>query len=415
MGGFFGSTKVNAMAKKSAEKNYIESEAVAKIAPEADIDGLAGKYNLTASLLKTKSDGNLYVLKSGKNISTEKIIKLLENDPAIISVQPNFRYRPLSRAASDRYFPRQWTLTDTSENGGGTGANAAWDLETKNQTGVPIAIIDSGVNYKHSDIKDMIAGGRAKGKNFVSPKKKPTDSDGHGTFLAGIIAAKTNNRKGVSGASFFNKFKIMPLKFDFTTMQAISALSYAKARNIPIVNASWGEYGNEGLDPFLKDAIAAYPGVFVTASGNGDCDSSASGAGCDHDSGNPGDRMYPCDFDLPNILCVGATDRSGNLTNYSDYGAVSVDVSAPGGTDSDPIIGLGKKKNTYEWMEGSSISTAYVSAEAGLILSKYPHLGTSQIIEIIKSSVDVNPSLSEKVSSGGKVNFRKALDLAAGY
>ena len=103
------------------------------------------------------------------------------------------------------------------------------------------------------EIKDSITSGRTKGANINNPKKKPTDSDGHGTFVAGIIAAKTNNKKGIAGASFFGNLKIMPLKFDFTTDQAISAVSYAKARNIPIINASWGAYGEEGLDLVLKD------------------------------------------------------------------------------------------------------------------------------------------------------------------
>ncbi|MFH0930042.1 MAG: S8 family serine peptidase [Candidatus Moraniibacteriota bacterium] len=252
-----------------------------------------------------------------------------------------------------------------------------------------------------------------KGRNISNSKKKPQDSDGHGTFLAGIIAAKTNSKKGIAGASFFGNLKIMPLKFNFTTDQAISAINYAKARNIPIINASWGAYREEGLDLVLKNTIAAYPGTFVTAAGNGDCDSSGeTGVGCNHDSGTLNDRMYPCDFDLANIICVGASGKDGALTEYSDYGALSVDVSAPGGTDSDPVFGLGLKKNKYTEAEGTSLSVAYVAAEAGLIMSKKPSLSASQIIEIIKNSVDLEPSFAGKTLTGGKVNFQKALQLA---
>jgi subtilisin family serine protease len=248
--------------------------------------------------------------------------------------------------------------------------------------------------------------------NINRPKKKPTDSDGHGTFLAGLIAAKTNNRKGIAGSSFFGNLKIMPLKFDFTTDQAISAINYAKSKSVPVINASWGGYGDDGYDPLLASAIAAYPGIFVTAAGNGDPDTEI---GYNHDGGNPAQKMYPCDFDSANILCVAASDKSGKITSYSDYGATSVDVAAPGGSDSDPIFGLALKKNKNDWAEGTSLSTAYASAEAGLILSKKPTLSSAQVIEIIKSSVDLDPSLAGKTVTGGKINYFKALQMIASY
>jgi subtilisin family serine protease len=213
----------------------------------------------------------------------------------------------------------------------------------------------------------------------------------------------------MSGASFFGNLKIMPLKFDFTTDQAISAINYAKSRRIPIINASWGSYGEEGLDLVLKDTIANYPGVFVTASENGDTNTYI---GYDHDGTDPNKKMYPCDFELANIICVAASGKDGALTEYSDYGAFSVDVAAPGGTDDDPIIGLDLKKNKYTEAEGTSLSVAYVTAEAGLLLSKKPSLSASQVIEIIKSSVDKHPSLEGKILTGGKVNFQRALQLA---
>ena len=404
-----------AQAKNSTSNNYIESEVVAKISPDANADALAAKYNLTIELLKTSSDGNLYILKSRdaiNRVSTEKIIQTLEKDPAILSVQPNFKYKLLSRVPNDQYFSKEWPLADTTSTAGGVSAPSAWDLETATKNKVSIAVIDTGVSLSLPEIKDSITSGRTKGANINNPKKKPTDSDGHGTFVAGIIAAKTNNKKGIAGASFFGNLKIMPLKFDFTTDQAISAVSYAKARNIPIINASWGAYGEEGLDLVLKDTIASYPGVFVTAAGNGD---SKTYIGYNHDGTDPNKKMYPCDFDLANIICVGASDKNGALAEYSDYGATSVDVAAPGGTDDNPIFGLDLKKNRYVEEEGSSLSTAYVSAEAGLILSKKPNLSSTQIIGIIKNSVDPEPSLAGKTVTGGKINFQKALQMAGSY
>jgi subtilisin family serine protease len=398
------------IASAATSKNYIEHEVVAEISPDAAADAIATKYNLTIELLKTKADGNLYILKSASGFTTKKLISLLQKNRAVISVQPNFKYQLLSRQANDPNFSREWPLAETSLVAGGVSAPSAWDLETKNKNKIPIAVIDTGASLGLSEIKGNITSGRAKGRNIDNPKKKPQDSDGHGTFIAGIIAAQTNNKKGIAGASFFGNLKIMPLKFDFTTDQAISAVNYAKARNIPIINASWGSYGDDGLDLLLKNAIAAYPGIFVTASGNGD---PKTFLGYNHDGGDPSKKMYPCDFDLANIICVAASDADGALTAYSDYGATSVDVAAPGGTDASPIFGLALKKNKFVEEEGTSLSTAFVTAEAGLIMSKKPNLSSAQIIEIIKSSVDLEPSLAGKTVSGGKVNFQKALQMAA--
>ncbi|MDP1846055.1 MAG: S8 family serine peptidase [Candidatus Moranbacteria bacterium] len=391
---------------KAASKNYVESEVIAEIQLDAEIEKIIEGKNLSFLPIENGNGQKLFLLKSLNGRSTKKIIKSLQKNPDILSLQPNFKYKTLARVANDTHRLKQWFLFDTTETSGGVNAFSAWDIENKNQRNVAIAVIDTGVNTKYKDLKNNLTGGSAKGKNFEFPKKKLSDGEGHGTFLAGIIAAQTNNKKGIAGGSFFNHLRVMALRFDFTTSQAVTAINYAKQKNVPIVNASWGSYGDEGLDLALKDAIASFPGIFVTASGN---------EKYDHDGADPEQKMYPCDFELANIICVGASDKNGNLADYSDYGNISVDVVAPGGTDDDPIFGLSNKKNKYTSAEGSSLSTAFVSAEAGLIISKYPNLSAAQAIEIIKNSVDTQPSLAGKVLSGGKINYKKALDLAGTY
>jgi hypothetical protein len=393
--------KISTLEKK---QGFNENEAVIEINSPEKVAEISRKYNLFITPLAPSGENkNLYLAKSLDRKSTQKILREMEKNPDVGSSQPNFKYKPLFRATNDPYFSRQWSLFDLDSASGGVSAPSAWDSENKIQRNVAIAIIDTGVNLEHKDLKYNLTKGSASGKNFERPKKKPSDSDGHGTFLAGIIAGKTGNKRGVSGASFFNHLKVMALKFDFTTSQAITAINYAKAKGVPVINASWGSYGNEGLDLALKEAIAAYPGILVTASGNNSLN---------HDGTDSEDRMYPCDFDLSRIICVGASDRSGNLADYSDFGATSVDVVAPGGTDDDELFGLSKKKNNYASAEGSSLSAAFVSAEVGLLISKYPNLSSAQIVEIIKNSVDPSPSLTGKVLSGGKINYKKALQNA---
>src|SRR4030042_6635220 len=398
--------KKGIFSNKSSHWEFKEYEAVVKIDCVNCLDSIEKKYNVRLSPLGSEGNENFYLAQSISRKSTKKLVKVLEKDRQIELVQPNFKYKPLTRAARDTYYSKEWWLFDSGSSPGGISAALAWDLESKKQRKVAIAVIDSGANTGHKDLKKNLTGGSAKGKNFEYPKKKLSDSDGHGSFVAGIIAAQTNNKRGVSGGSFYNHLRVMPLRFDFTTSQAIQALNWARAKNVPVVNASWGSYGDEGLDLALKEAISQYSGVFVTASGND---------GLNHESGNADQKMYPCDFELPNIICVGASDRDGNLADYSPFGGISVDVAAPGGTEGSPLTGLAQSKSGCTEAEGSSLSAAFVSAEAGLLFSKYPNLSSLQIIEIIKNSVDTNASLAGKVSSGGKVNFLKALQTAANY
>ncbi|MDI6778543.1 MAG: S8 family serine peptidase [Patescibacteria group bacterium] len=398
--------KKSIVPERNSDWEFEEYEAVVKIDCVSCLDSIAEKHGVSLSPLGDVENENFYLARSLTQKPARKLVKALEKDRDIELVQPNFKYKPLARLASDAYYSEQWWLFDSADNAGGVSAASAWDLETKSQRDVAVAVIDSGANTRHKDLKKNLTGGSTKGKNFEYPKRKPTDSDGHGSFLAGIIAARSNNRRGVAGASFYDNLKVMPLRFDFTTSQAIEALNFAKSKNVMVVNASWGSYGDEGYDLALKDAISQYSGVFITASGN---------EGYNHDGGNANQKMYPCDFDLANIICVGASDQNGNLADYSDYGATSVDVAAPGGSDGYPLIGLAGSKSGYDEAEGSSLSAAFVSAEAGLLFSKYPNLSGAQVIEIVKNSVDTNASLSGKVLSGGKVNFSKALQAAAEY
>jgi thermitase len=396
-----------ASASSQDETASSKNEVILEIASLADARTLAAKYSLAITPLAPSDQENFFLARSLKGETEKKLIKKLQKEPRALSVQKNFHYILLSKVPNDSYAGSEWPLFDASRALGGMSAFSSWDAETKNgQRNVAIAVIDSGANTAHKDLKNNLTKGSAKGKNFEYPKKKMSDSDGHGTFLSGIIGGVTNNKRGISGGSFFNHLRIMPLRFDFTTSQAITALNYANSKSVPVINASWGSYGSESYDLALKDAIANYSGIFVTAAGN---------SRLNHDDANPNHKMYPCDFELPNIICVAASDRNGNLTNYSDFGSSSVDVAAPGGTDGDEIMGLDKKTSKYTTAEGSSISTAFVSAEAGLLLSKFPNLSSTQIIEIIKNSVDQNFSFAGKVLSGGRVNFQKALATAANY
>jgi subtilisin family serine protease len=150
----------------------------------------------------------------------------------------------------------------------------------------------------------------------------PTDYNGHGSHVAGTIAAVGNNSTGVTGVMW--QAKIIPLRFlgvDGTgaTSDAISAILYANANGAHVINNSWG---GTGFSTPLKAAIDASSAVVVCAAGNGGLD----GIGDDNDS----TPFYPASYDSANIIAVAATDRNDDIASYSNFGLTSVDLAAPG-------------------------------------------------------------------------------------
>lgn len=157
---------------------------------------------------------------------------------------------------------------------------------------------------------------------------------------------------------------------------------------------SWGT--NEE-DTALRDAIQSFPGLVVAAAGN---------EGLEHTAEN---YFYPCDFDLSNVICVGASNANDELAYYSDYGS-KVDLLAPGGTEEMPLISLDIKINRYTEGLGTSYATAFVSGAAGLVLSANPSLSNQEIIDSILLNVRKKDELSAKVSTGGILNIKAAVN-----
>lgn len=333
-----------------------------------------------------------FLVKDGEDVR-QKINEIRKNR-LVRSVQPNFIFNATKKKTSnkgltnDRFIKRQWWLYNdgtTGTIGSDIGISDFWPKENRSWGNVSVGIIDSGVNLKHTDLKNNIL----KGYDFVHSKNKQIqDKDGHGSFLAGLIASKVNNKKGIAGMSRLNHLKIVPLKFNFTTEEAVSAINYAKKKGIKVLNASWGS--NE-FDQALYDTIKDYDGLVVSASGN---------EAKEHVGENV---FYPCDFDLPNIICVGASNAISNLASYSDWGG-GTDLFAPGGEDNSPVISLDVKTNKYVEAAGTSFSAAFVSGATGLALSKNPNLSPIEIKNLILETVEKKDEFSNKATSGGILN-----------
>jgi len=363
------------------------------------LNNFANNYNLdyqSSRNLVANAKKGYFLFTSTDDFSVKDKIRIIEKDSRIKDAQPNFLFSPAKKSSSsqDRFFNQEWWLYNTGRIGT-AGSDIyllnVWQQEQKTWPGVTVGLIDTGINAKHADLKKNVVSGY----DFVHGKRTGLkDKDGHGTFIAGMIASRVSNKKGIAGMSRQNLLKMMPLKFDFSTDQAITALAYAQAKGVRIINASWG---TDEFDQALYDAISAYPGIVVTAAGN------------DAAEHNDSHHFYPCDFDLSNVICVGASDENDRITDYSDYGS-TVDILAPGGSEDAPLISLDVKTNRYAEEIGTSFSAGLVSGAAGLVLSANPSLSNQEIIDLILDNARVKEELNGKVVTSGILNVKGAVN-----
>jgi thermitase len=299
---------------------------------------------------------------------------------------------------------KNWGLYNTTADSH-IHAPTAW-LQTEGVHGVLVAVIDTGLDAQHREFKGNLWEQPQKPKifgwNFVTNGPNPEDDHGHGTHIAGIIGAKLDGQSAISGVS--HQLQLLPLKYfsesssgSMNLMNTVRAIHYAIDQGARIINYSGGgpEYAHAEYLAIKKAELKDV--LLVSAAGN------------EHqDSDLPENAYYPAGYRLKNIISVASTDIYNQLLPSSNYGKRSVDVAAPGeaiySTTPGGKTGL---------MTGTSQATAFVSGIAALLLSKHPNLSAPQLKQIIETSVDVLPHLSQKVRTGGRVNATKSLQLAA--
>jgi subtilisin family serine protease len=323
--------------------------------------------------------------------------------------------------ANDELFFRQWGLFNHGQNGGKSGADIsamrAW-ASTKGSDQVVVAVLDSGVDYTHPDLAnniwsrpliiktyqddDLTPDGPVDdvhGFDALEGTGDPMDDNGHGTHCAGIVGAEGDNDIGIAGVNWH--VKIMPLRFmdaegAGTTKDAIAAINYVINRkragvNVRVISASWGStFKSRALEDVIRKA--GEEGIlFVAAAGN---------ASSDNDS----KPHYPASYDLPNVISVAAVSRNDELTSFSNYGAKSVHVAAPG----QEIVSTWLQHG-FEEKKGTSMATPFVAGVAALVLATNPTISIDELRARLLNSVDVLPALNGKVFTGGRINAAKAV------
>ncbi|MBO1928201.1 S8 family serine peptidase [Thiomicrorhabdus sp. 6S2-11] len=289
----------------------------------------------------------------------------------------------------------------------------------QSQEAIVVAVIDSGVAISHPDLQPNIwvnldendsngdgYVGDLHGYNFVDGNTDVTDQNGHGTHVAGVIGAQSNNGLGIHGIAD-GKVKIMALKVldengSGNLSDAANALEYAIKNGAKISNNS---YGGATESAVLTAMIESSPEhLFVAAAGNSGANLDSSLFGLSLLSSN----SYPASATSENILSVAAIDNQGNLADYSNYGNESVDIAAFG-TDVYSTIPGG-----YAYMSGTSMASPVVTGIAAYLSHLYPNKTAKELKEAIMLGGVPNTNYSGKLVSGNRADLYQSIEFLEG-
>ncbi|WP_017728238.1 S8 family peptidase [Halalkalibacterium ligniniphilum] len=325
-----------------------------------------------------------YILTS-KTKTTEELLQELSHDLDLSFAEPNYRYSKqvptFKTTPNDEFFkPYQWNLEQINIQGG-------WNFSEGED--VTIAVLDTGVDMNHQDLQIKIK----KGYNTVDGNTNFQDEHGHGTHVAGIAAALTNNIKGIAGISWDSAIlpvKVLNKEGEGTSFEVAKGIYWATDNGADVINMSLGDYNHSDA---LYDAIRyAYQKdvVLIAASGND----------------NAEDPMYPALYD--EVLTVAAVDDTKNRAFFSNYGK-HIDVAAPG----EHIPSL-FPDNQYVVMSGTSMAAPHVAGFAALIRAMRPDLSNNQVVDVIKKTAkDLGPKGHDPYYGYGEIDIEKALSSLA--
>jgi len=343
---------------------------------------------------------------------TMAAIQALKQQPDVLYAEPNYILH-VDATPNDPQFssPNMYGLTKI-------GAPTAWDTTT-GSANVVIGVVDEGVDLNHPDLAaniwnnpmpGSISGitGDLHGYNFVA-NTGTIPAEEHATHVAGTAGARGNNGVGVVGVNW--TVSLMSLRVlgsgGGSTSDIVDAYSYAKqmrdlwvstggsrGANVRVLNNS---YGGSGFSQSAFDAIAALnqSGIlFVASAGNTD----------DGNTNNDLIGHYPSDYNLPNVISVGATNQSDTMANFSHIGPNSVTIGAPGQSVLSTV-----PNNGYDVFSGTSMSSPHVSVAAAFLCAANPNITSEQLRALLIYNGDIAADLVNKTITGRRLNVANSL------
>jgi len=387
------------------------------------------KYNLTVETELIEDDFKLYnyYLQDPEEISLG-LIKEINELPFVMYAEPNYKCTQFISNIDDHLiiphfdpdhvdytlsentpiYYALWGLKNKTHPGIDINIENAWKV-TKGNPSVIVAVIDSGIDYNHTNLKSNIWANTKEisnnridddsngyvddtmGWNYYNNNNSLMDGFGHGTHASGTIGATdTQSMVGVAP-----NVKLMTLRIfgnngsmtDGSTI--ISAIKYAHDNGASIINMS---FGGRGKSQSFLDIMNKYNNMlFVSASGN-------------NSTNNDTNPFYPANYEAQNNISVASIDQDGSLSSYSNYGIKTVNVAAPGRQIHSTL-----PNNKLGYMSGTSMAAPHVSGVAALIKSSNIKLTPVQIKQIIMTTVKPLSSLKGKISTGGLIDAGKAV------
>jgi thermitase len=360
------------------------------------------RHTLSAIRTLHNSDVQLVRVAAGRELA---IAAALNAEPDVLYAEPNYIYQAFDLIPDDPGYYDQWAH-------GAIQSAKAWEIATGND--IIIAIIDTGVDMSHPDL----AGKLVAGYDFVARDNSPNDENGHGTHVAGIAAAITNNGVGVAGMSW--GARIMPVRvldyrgYGYNT-DITEGIYWAYQNGARIINLS---LGGKDFSQTMQDAVnAAHAAGSLVVAAMGNCRTQNTACPV----ANP--TQYPAAY--ANVMAVAATNSGDNYAYYSQYGAHS-DIAAPGGAmgsyhdpngiySTMPTYGVYMTTaygyyNNYDYVQGTSQATPYVSGLAALIWSLNATLSNNEVQNLIEQTADDLGALGKDQNYGwGRINAYAAL------
>ncbi len=362
---------------------------------------------------------NIVVVKRPVFETSYSAVKTLAQNSLVDVAEPNYIYKA-NRVSNDPMMGQLWGLKNSGQKdsagkvgvaGVDIGIEQAWDITTGSDKMV-VAVIDTGVDFNHPDLKDNLWTNQAElngkagvdddnngviddihGFNAITGTGNAMDDQGHGSHVSGTIGAKGNDGKGIVGVNW--DVRIMAVKFldangSGTLENALKAIDYATKMGAKVMSNSWG---GGGFSQTLFDAIKRSNeagAIFIAAAGN-------------DSSNNDSNPSYPASYDVPNIISVAAIDNQGATAGFSNYGKRSVHLGAPG------VNIYSSTGGAYDSWSGTSMATPHVAGVAALVWSNEPNLTAIELKQRLLQTARPIPGLKGKTKTGGLINAFYAL------
>lgn len=385
--------------------------------------------NVLAQYQNTMAQWKTFTFAKGTDLGQS--FNALQNNPNVEFVAPNYRFN--QNALPNDLDSQLWGLKNTGQTGGTAGADidaeAGWEYAT-DASNVLVAVIDTGIDYTHPELQNNIwtnpgeiAGNGidddgngyiddVHGYDFADNDSDPIDvvNQGHGTHVAGTIAAEGNNGSNITGVAWKAKLMAVKIFADESpyayTSDIVNGILYAADMGAKVSNNSWGAFFTDSVaadvvNRPIFDAVSYANDagmLFVAAAGNDYADLDAT-------------MQYPAPagYKLPNVISVAATDHNDELAGFSNRGYAGADIAAPGVDVLSTFPG-----NDYKVYNGTSMATPHVAGAAALLYSQIEDLTPGEAKAIIVNNAEGVASLDGEVVSGGRLNLKNILEAAQG-